>query len=328
MSTEPDGNNQFDRPDGSRCSDEHPPEEHVLGQYIPLLYHYNMLQDEDRVSAFRDAINLLVQSGMHVVELGGGTGILSSLAARRGANVTCIERNPELVACAERFLRLNDLHEQVRVVHADAMQFVPDQPVDIVVCEMLHVGLLREKQAQVIAAFKQNYARAFDGTLPVFVPEVSILMAQPVQQSFDFFGYEAPVPLFQAPLLDQPRTKDLATLEPYANIAYDDTIPMNFDVQQSVMITDAGQLNAVRFVTQNVLAVDVRGQRAITWPNQCLVLPLESRFDVTANQSVELSFRYASGGSIESLSETLRCDASAAPATPRAVPDTNIVPTP
>ena len=57
------------------------PDEKVLGQYIPLLYHYNMLQDNDRVGAFQEAIHLLVQPDMHVVELGGGTGILSSFAA-------------------------------------------------------------------------------------------------------------------------------------------------------------------------------------------------------------------------------------------------------
>ncbi|TWU42039.1 hypothetical protein Poly41_03350 [Novipirellula artificiosorum] len=83
----------------------------VLGQYIPLLYHYNMLQDEERVGAFKAAIDLLVRPGMHVVELGGGTGILSSFAARRGAHVTCVERNSELVDCSRRLLDQNGLQE-------------------------------------------------------------------------------------------------------------------------------------------------------------------------------------------------------------------------
>ena len=152
----------------------------VLGQYIPLLYHYNMLQDEDRVGAFRSAIELVVKPGMHVVELGGGTGILSSFAARQGASVSCVERNPELVSCAQRFVETNGLQKQIRVIQADAASYVPDKPVDVVVCEMLHVGLLREKQAQVIAAFKQNYTKTFGKKLPIFVPEASILMAQPV----------------------------------------------------------------------------------------------------------------------------------------------------
>ncbi len=284
------------------------PEQQVLGQYIPLLYHYNMLQDEDRVRAFSEAIDLTVQSGMHVVELGGGTGILSSFAARRGAKVTCVEQNPELVSCARRFLQLNGLQDQVRVIHADATKFVPEEPVDVVVCEMLHVGLLREKQAQVITAFKRNYTGVHGDQLPSFLPEVSILMAQPVHQSFEFFGYTAPVPLFQAPMLEQPRTTQLSDLQPYANIAYDGPIPIDFQVRQRVVIKHAGQINAIRFVTQNVLTVDLKGQRAITWPNQCLVLPLETQLDVAANQTVEISFKYACGGSIDRLQDSIGCD--------------------
>ncbi|TWT84148.1 bifunctional 3-demethylubiquinone-9 3-methyltransferase/ 2-octaprenyl-6-hydroxy phenol methylase [Planctomycetes bacterium CA13] len=280
--------------------------DHVLGQYIPLLYHYNMLQDEDRVGAFQQAINLLVSPGMHVVELGGGTGILSSFAARRGARVTCVERNAELVACARGLIRDNGLDEQIEVIHQDATEFVPDTEVDVVICEMLHVGLLREKQAQVIAAFKRRYRQAHGKKLPVFIPEVSILMAQPVHQSFDFSGYHAPVPMFQAPLLDQPRTTDFASLSAYATISYDEPIPLQFQVQEQLTAIRSGAINAIRFVTQNVLAVDMSKEQAITWPNQCLVLPIGSPFDVSKDDSIEMAFDYSAGGTIEQVAESMR----------------------
>ena len=277
------------------------PQEQVLGQYIPLQYHHNMLQDEDRVGAFLAAIELCVRPGMHVVELGGGTGILSSFAARMGARVSCVERNPELVTCGRRFIQDNGLEGQIKVIHADAAQYVPDAPVDVVVCEMLHVALLREKQAQVIDAFKRNYTRAFGPKLPLFLPEASILMCQPVQQSFDFSGYYAAVPLFQAPLVEQPRTIELAALLPYANISYEEPIPQRFDVRQSIAAKQSGTVNAIRFVTQNVITVDVQKQHAVTWPNQCLVLPIESPFDVTTGESIEMTFSYPAGGTIQEL---------------------------
>ena len=283
------------------CNDER-----VLGQYIPLLYHYNMLQDVDRVGAFRAAIELLVRPGMHVLELGGGTGILSSFAARRGATVTCVERNPELVRCATQFIQANGLDRDITVVQADASRYVPKTPVDLVVCEMLHVGLLREKQAHVITAFKRNYRDAFGPKLPVFIPETSILMAQPVHQSFDFAGYVAPVPMFQSPLLDQPRTTPMSALAPYANIAYDDFIPLEFNIQQRLRSIVDGTVNALRFVTQNVLGIDMEKRAAITWPNQCLVLPLATPFDVVADQEMELSFAYTAGGTIDSVSESMK----------------------
>ncbi len=280
-------------------------DEHLLGQYIPLVYHYNMLQDEERVNAFQAAINHVVQPGMHVVELGAGTGILSSFAARRGATVTCVERIPDLADTARRLLTQNGWGEQVTVIQADAAKFTPDKPVDVVVCEMLHVGLLREKQAQVITAFKRNYQRAFGGALPVFIPEVSILMVQPVAQSFDFAGYHAPVPSFHAPVVEQPRTTELAPLAAYANIDYRETIPMRFDLQMQTAANRQGSVNALRFITQNVLAVDMDKQEAITWANQCMVLPIDTPLDVDAGQALELRFDYDAGGSVESLTDSL-----------------------
>ena len=281
------------------------PDEAMLGQFIPLQYHYNMLQDEDRVNAFLAAIEVCVRPGMHVVELGGGTGILSSFAARLGARVTCIERIPELAACARQLIDINGLSHSIEVILADAVDFIPDRSVDIVICEMLHVGLLREKQAKVITAFKENYVNKFGTQLPRFLPEASILMVQPIEQSFDFSGYWAPVPLFQAPLLAQPRTIELAALSPYANISYDDAIPPRFNVLQTIELNNSGLCNAIRFVTQNVIAIDEQRQQAVTWPNQCLVLPTESAIEVSKGRSLEISFAYTAGGSLDQLMQSL-----------------------
>ncbi len=284
-------------------------EEPVLGQYIPLLYHYNMLQDSDRVNAFLSAIELLVRPGMHVVELGGGTGILSSFAARQGASVSCVERNPELIRAAKRFIQANGLDDRISVISADAARYIPNAPVDVVICEMLHVGLLREKQATVLAAFKRNYTQVYGPKLPVFIPEVSILMAQTIQQSFNFAGFIAPVPMFQAPLLDQPRTTPLSALSPYANIAYNDFIPLEFNIRQRVSSIANGTVNALRFVTQNVLGIAMDKQHAITWPNQCLVLPLKTPIEVIAGQEVDMCFAYTAGGTIESVTESMTLSA-------------------
>lgn len=276
-------------------------DEQTLGQFIPLIYHYNMLQDEDRVGAFRSAIELLVRPGMRVAELGSGTGILSSFAARRGATVDAVERNPELVRCAERFIRANGLDHSINVITADASLWVPDEPIDVVICEMLHVGLLREKQAEVIAAFKRNYRDRFGARLPIFIPEVSILMCQPVEQSFDFAGYHAPVPMFQAPVAVQPRTRQVSPLAAYQTIAYDQTIPSRFAVDIAFPAEMNATVNAIRLVTQNVLAIDMPQQHAITWANQCLVLPLEVPFTCFAGDTIRVTMDYETGQPIESV---------------------------
>ncbi|CAN0471906.1 unnamed protein product, partial [Hapterophycus canaliculatus] len=145
----------------------------------------------------------------------------------KGSTSPLILTASQLVDTATRLLDRNGLADQVTVVQADASSFTPERPVDVVVCEMLHVGLLREKQANVIAAFKRNYVNVFgSGSMPVFIPEASILMVQLIEQSFDFAGYEAPVPMFQSPTSVQSRTIELSGLSPYANFAYNHLIPL------------------------------------------------------------------------------------------------------
>ena len=39
-------------------------EETLLGQYVPLHYHYNLLQDQARMASFREAIGHVVRPGM------------------------------------------------------------------------------------------------------------------------------------------------------------------------------------------------------------------------------------------------------------------------
>jgi protein arginine N-methyltransferase 1 len=280
-------------------------DESTLGQYIPLLYHYNMLQDDDRVGAFLNAIEFAVQPGMNVVELGGGTGILSSFAARIGANVTYVERNPDLVSIAHGFLRNNGLSGHVDIVQCDAMSFTPETPTDVVICEMLHVGLLREKQAQVIDAFKANYKSRFPDHMPLFIPEVSMLLAQLIHQSFDFYGFDAPLPMFQAPVMGQIRTTELSKFQTYANIDYRELIPQRFEQSIAFEMEIPGTVNAIRFATQNILAVNLAEQQAITWPNQCLVLPIQNPIQVKTGDKAHLSIAYDAGGSVESLWQSL-----------------------
>jgi type I protein arginine methyltransferase len=280
-------------------------EANVLGQYIPLHYHFQMLQDQRRLISFLQAIETYVKPGMHVVELGGGTGILSSFAARCGAKVTCVERNPQLVEFAKRTLHANGLGDSVTVVLEDAVHFVSNEPVDVVICEMLHVGLLREKQTSIISAFKENYQANWNEELPRFIPEATRLMVQLIEHPFDFEGYYAPLPIFQAP--DQSANGDLrelSLLQDYGQIFYDEPIPESVRWRGTLKATASGFLSALRFVTLNFLAVESKGESP-TWPNQFLIVPLPEPSSVVKGQETEIEFSYRYGASLEQLQESI-----------------------
>jgi predicted RNA methylase len=277
-----------------------------LGQFIPVQYHYNMLGDVSRTGAFEEAIGLVVPSGGRVVEFGGGTGVLSFFAARQAARVWCVERNPDLARTARDMLALNGVADVVEVVEADAFDYMPPDPVDVVICEMLHVTTLVEKQMSVIASFKKRYLEAIGPPLPRFVPEALLQAVQPVQQSFDYHGYLAPTVHFQDPTATQPRTTELGEPVVYQSLMYEGDIPTVIDWTGRANVTAPGRLNALRFVTKNLLALLHTEGRSVDWLMNYLVVPLEAELDVEAGDTIEMSFAYKPGDRLSTLTPTAR----------------------
>lgn len=280
-------------------------EAHYLGQFIPLHYHHNMLKDENRMSNFKAAIEHVVFDGAKALELGGGTGVLSYFAAAKASKVWCVEFNPDLVAESRRFLALNPNGHKVEVIHADAFEYLPPEPVDVVICEMIHVAMLREKQIEMIEAFKQRYLKRFGGALPVFIPEAVIMAVQPLQQNYDFFGYYAPIIQFQRPQVIQAESRELAAPIVYSTLDFSNPSAREIQWQGSFILTQDGTVNALRFITKNILALLPEQATTIDWLIEYLVLPLKASVSGKTGDALQVSFNYQAGGSIRSLENSI-----------------------
>ncbi len=276
----------------------------LLGQFIPLHYHFQMLRDDARMSPFEEAIEHAVEPGARVLELGAGTGVLSFFAARKGASkVWAVERLPHLARAAERFLARNGVDDRVEVVQGDAFEYLPPEPVDVVICEMLHAGMLREKQAQVISRFKQRYAARFGGPTPRFVPEATVLAVQPIEQDFTFHGFQAEVPMFIAG--EQEGTRGLGQHVTYASWFYDESVPLQLSCDAVFTMQSGGILNALRFATRNLVAVLPGQRRSIDWDMNHLVAPLDRPLPVEAGDRIRVRFRYDAGDSLLALLDAI-----------------------
>jgi predicted RNA methylase len=286
-----------------------------LGQFIPVHYHHNMLMDQNRMHSFKSAIHYAVFPGAKVLELGGGTGVLSFFAAQQAEKVYCVEFNPDMVQEARRFLAMNPNGHKVEVVHADAFDYLPPEPVDVVICEMIHVAMLREKQVEVIESFKKRYLERFGGPLPVFLPEAVIMAAQPLQQEYDFEGFYAPIVQFQETNVVYPGTIELAQPAVYSIIDFSQPVDPLFAWEGCFAIEKGGVLNAMRFVTKNVLAIVQEQETTIDWLNHYMTLPLATPVEVAAGDVLQVAFSYRAGGSIPSLQASIRTGLANSPAT-------------
>ena len=277
-----------------------------LGQFIPVHYHHNMLMDQNRMHSFKSAIHYAVKPGAKVLELGGGTGVLSFFAAQKASKVYCVEFNPDMVREARKFLALNPNGHKVEVIHADAFDYLPPEPVDVVICEMIHVAMLREKQVEVIESFKRRYLAKFGGPLPVFLPEAVIMAAQPIEQEYDFEGFHAPIVQFQETGVVYPGTVELGQPAVYSLIDFNQPVDSVFAWEGGIVMEKGGTLNAMRFITKNVLAIVQEESTTIDWLNHYMTLPLAQPVKVEAGDLVHVAFQYRAGGSIPSLQASLR----------------------
>lgn len=278
-----------------------------LGQFIPLQYHHNMLMDSNRMKNFKAAIEYAVFPGAKVLELGGGTGVLSWFAAANAEKVWCVEFNPDLVAESRRLLALNQNGHKVEVVHADAFEYLPPEPVDVVICEMIHVAMLKEKQIEMMESFKQRYLERFGGPLPVFIPEAVVMAAQPLQQEYDFEGFNAPIMQIQD-FGGSPDTVELAQPAVYSLLDFHQPMDLTIGWEGSFTIERSGTVNAMRFITKNVLAVVAEKSTTIDWLNRYLALPLETPVKVVAGDMLHVQFQYRAGASIQSLQASVRAE--------------------
>ena len=293
-----------------------------LGQFIPVHYHHNMLMDQNRMHGFKSAINYAVKPGARVLELGGGTGVLSWFAAAKAEKVYCVEFNPDMVKEARKMLAMNPNGHKVEVVHADAFEYLPPEPVDVVICEMIHVAMVREKQVEVMESFKRRYLARFGGPLPVFLPEAVIMAVQPLQQDYDFEGFYAPIVQFQDVTAVSPGTVELAPPAVYSVLDFSQPTDTRIAWEGQFRIEKAATLNAMRFITKNILAVVSEESSTIDWLNHSMTLPLDNPVQVRPGDFLQVSFEYRAGGSIPSLQAAIRAEvlpaASMAPAMPAA----------
>ncbi|ANN69380.1 methyltransferase domain-containing protein [Bordetella bronchialis] len=279
-----------------------------LGQFIPLQYHHVMLMDANRMKNFKAAIEHVVAPGARVLELGGGTGVLSWFAAARADKVWCVEFNRELVTEARRFLGMNANGGKVEVVHADAFEYLPPEPVDVMICEMVHVAMLREKQIEMVESFKQRYRKRFGPTLPTLVPTAVVMAVQPLQKEYDFEGFQAPIIQVEELGGNAPRTLDLAAPAVYSVLDYtlDNALDIAWD--GTVAIEHGGVVNALRFITRNILALVMEKNSTIDWLNRYMSFPLRTPVSVQAGDTLRIRFRYRAGDFISVLMDALHVE--------------------
>ncbi len=108
---------------------------HAAGFSAYSTHHY-LLRDAPRVLAYKTAIQRHAP-GRTVLEIGCGTGVLSILAAQAGARRVIAVEEGNMVEVAKEMVAVNDVADRVTVVKGNSRTLDLDEPVDLVIHELI-----------------------------------------------------------------------------------------------------------------------------------------------------------------------------------------------
>ena len=123
-------------------------------------WHFNMLADDARNSAFNQALAKRVNQGDLVLDIGTGSGLLAMMAKRAGAEqVVACEMVADLAQVARQVVTDNDMSDTITICNQKStnLKIGVDLPrkADVLVSEILDVGLLGEG---VLPTFRHAWA--------------------------------------------------------------------------------------------------------------------------------------------------------------------------
>lgn len=269
-------------------------EEFPSGPVIPLVYQYNLLSDEQRLSAIKEAIDEFVSEGDVVADLGAGVGVLSYLASYRAETVYAVEMDREVYEKG-REIMANEGIETVEYVRGDARNVNLPETVDVIMCEMLDTALAAELQVPVM-----NYAveelGADDCTV---IPVEAETSAKLINSDYEFYGGKFRLPHFEE--YGSRESEDYSKKNVYHHIRFDEKNTELVEQKFTLTATKSGTVNGIQLNTDVRFGEGLELVGASPWLDAPLNLPFKTDFTVESGQEITVKVSYQLGGGLNNI---------------------------
>lgn len=243
-------------------------------------YHFDLLKDDERLSAFWQAINEYEGENELAYDLGCGSGVLSYFLSHYFKEIISVEIDSAAFACARENLANFD---NVNVFVGDVLEFDFDRKADLIVCEMMDTALIDEEEVPVL-----NQAKKFLKPTGKIIPQGVINSAELVNMQREYLHWDenAKYEVFSDALI-------------YSEFNFLDGIDPNFEADLTFEVKKDGIINGLKITTFTKLSDDI-----ICGPtpmfNPPLLIPFESK-SVKSNDFITVKLKYIMGNGIESI---------------------------
>ncbi|ODQ65548.1 S-adenosyl-L-methionine-dependent methyltransferase [Nadsonia fulvescens var. elongata DSM 6958] len=137
-----------------------PTEQHYFGSYDHFGIHEEMLKDDVRTLAYRNAIyqNRHMFKDKVVLDVGCGTGILSMFAARAGAKHVIGVDMSNIIGMARKIVKINGFEDKITLIQGKIEEVeIPFPQVDIIISEWMGYFLLYESMLDSVLVARDKY---------------------------------------------------------------------------------------------------------------------------------------------------------------------------
>lgn len=250
-----------------------------------MTYYSDLINDTKRVSAFRKAIKE-ISHGI-VYDLGTGSGILAIFAADNADKVYAIEQNPFILKHTKKnFSKYNN----IKLVEADACDYVFPESPDLIICEMLDTALIDEEQVPVI-----NNAIEYKKDSTIFLPKGVSTSLELVSTNINHITYyENNLPFY----------KKLSGKIIYHDVDFSEKINDIVEKLISTTVISDGLVNAIKLTTYTILTDEI-----IVEPTPMLNPPLlipVNEIDVKKGDLIQIKLKYIMGRGLNTIQTSIK----------------------
>lgn len=247
-------------------------------------YHLDLLKDNDRVSAFFEAISQYDSKTGLAYDLGCGSGLLSYFLNEKFTEIIAIEIDKKASMCASENLKT---FNNISVVNEDVLKYEFLKKADLIVCEMLDTALIDEEEVQVL-----NHARKFLKEDGVIIPNAVINFAELVNMERHYIHWD-----------EGASYEILSETVNYSKIDFKKKINPNFEDILEFEVNTDGTANGIKITTVTILNDNV-----VCGPtpmfNPPLLVPIDET-KVKCNDLINVKLKYIMGQGIETVKTQL-----------------------
>lgn len=243
-------------------------------------YHFDLIKDNERLSAFWQAISEYDGETDLAYDLGCGSGILSYFLSFHFKQVIAIEIDSSAYECACE--NLKDF-KNITVINCDVLEYDFDKKADLIVCEMMDTALIDEEQVPVL-----NHAKRFLKPNGRIIPQSVVSSAELVNMEREYIHWD-----------EGAKYEVCSDAVIYSKLDFLEDITPDLNINLTFKAKKDCIVNGIKLTTFTILSDDI-----VCGPTPMLNPPLLIPFDekqLKRNEYIFLELKYIMGNGIESI---------------------------